>query len=84
MAVSLIQNALEGKAARAEDIGRQFLTYGHRCDCQHFLTYVVIMALVTSSWFPFKVYCSNSVTSRAPPELKEYRQRADVVEIDSM
>jgi processing peptidase subunit alpha len=31
MATSLIQNALEGKAARAEDIGRQFLTYGHRC-----------------------------------------------------
>eukprot|EP00882_Tetradesmus_deserticola_P026874 GHRQ01029690.1.p1 GENE.GHRQ01029690.1~~GHRQ01029690.1.p1 ORF type:complete len:155 (+),score=79.19 GHRQ01029690.1:134-598(+) len=30
MAISLIQNALEGKAARAEDIGRQFLTYGHR------------------------------------------------------
>lgn len=31
MACSLIQNALEGRAARAEDIGRQFLTYGHRC-----------------------------------------------------
>jgi len=30
MAISLIQNALESKAASAEDLGRQFLTYGHR------------------------------------------------------
>jgi len=30
MSVSLIQNALESKSASAEDIGRQFLTYGHR------------------------------------------------------
>lgn len=31
MSVSLIHNALESKSASAEDIGRQFLTYGHRC-----------------------------------------------------
>ena len=30
MSVSLIHNALESKSASAEDIGRQFLTYGHR------------------------------------------------------
>ena len=29
-AVSVICNALESKATSAEDIGRQFLTYGHR------------------------------------------------------
>lgn len=29
-AVSVIYNALESKATSAEDIGRQFLTYGHR------------------------------------------------------
>lgn len=29
-AVSIIYNALESKATSAEDIGRQFLTYGHR------------------------------------------------------
>lgn len=29
-AVSVIFNALESKATSAEDIGRQFLTYGHR------------------------------------------------------
>jgi hypothetical protein len=33
MAVSLIQSALESKAASAEDLGRQYLTYGHRCAC---------------------------------------------------
>ena len=30
-AVSVICNALESKATSAEDIGRQYLTYGHRC-----------------------------------------------------
>lgn len=30
MAMALIHNALESKAASAEDIGRQFLTYGRR------------------------------------------------------
>lgn len=30
MSVSLIQGALESKAASAEDLGRQFLTYGQR------------------------------------------------------
>ena len=30
MAVSLIHSVLESKSASAEDIGRQFLTYGHR------------------------------------------------------
>ena len=29
-AVSVICNALESKATSAEDIGRQYLTYGHR------------------------------------------------------
>ncbi len=29
-ATSVIYNALESKATSAEDIGRQFLTYGHR------------------------------------------------------
>jgi processing peptidase subunit alpha len=28
--ISVIYNALESKAASAEDIGRQFLTYGYR------------------------------------------------------
>uniref|UniRef100_A0A383V7X6 Alpha-MPP n=1 Tax=Tetradesmus obliquus TaxID=3088 RepID=A0A383V7X6_TETOB len=36
MATSLIQNALEGKAARAEDIGRQFLTYGYRVNVREY------------------------------------------------
>lgn len=31
MSVGLIHGALESKSASAEDIGRQFLTYGHRC-----------------------------------------------------
>jgi hypothetical protein len=31
MSISLIQGALESKAASAEDLGRQILTYGHRC-----------------------------------------------------
>lgn len=30
MAISLIHNALESKAASAEDVGRQMLTYGRR------------------------------------------------------
>lgn len=30
MSISLIQGALESKAASAEDLGRQILTYGHR------------------------------------------------------
>lgn len=30
-AISVICNALESKATSSEDIGRQFLTYGHRC-----------------------------------------------------
>lgn len=30
-AVAVICNALESKATSAEDIGRQFLTYGKRC-----------------------------------------------------
>jgi len=29
-AISIISNALESKATSSEDIGRQFLTYGHR------------------------------------------------------
>ncbi len=29
-AISVISNALESKATSSEDIGRQFLTYGHR------------------------------------------------------
>lgn len=40
MSISLIQGALESKAASAEDLGRQILTYGHRCvaGCWHSLT----------------------------------------------
>jgi processing peptidase subunit alpha len=30
MSISLIHNALESKAASTEDLGRQYLTYGHR------------------------------------------------------
>jgi processing peptidase subunit alpha len=30
MSISLIQGALESKAASAEDLGRQILTYGQR------------------------------------------------------
>ncbi len=33
MSISLIHNALESKSASAEDMGRQFLTYGHRWGC---------------------------------------------------
>lgn len=34
-AVSVICNALESKATSAEDIGRQYLTYGRRCVRPH-------------------------------------------------
>ncbi|KAJ9520796.1 hypothetical protein QJQ45_013974, partial [Haematococcus lacustris] len=45
-AVSIIYNALESKATSAEDIGRQFLTYGHRISGRQ---YVDMLEAVTPS-----------------------------------
>ncbi|KAG2449781.1 hypothetical protein HYH02_005305 [Chlamydomonas schloesseri] len=44
-AVSVICNALESKATSAEDIGRQYLTYGHRISGR---TYVEMLEAVTA------------------------------------
>lgn len=75
MAVSLIQNALEGRAARAEDIGRQFLTYGYRCACVVcFVFCVCVYTLLLHGGFSTKTW-QGGCSSRGRGWFKETEQR---------
>jgi len=62
-ATSIICNALESKATSAEDIGRQFLTYGHRISGREYVD--MIAALTPSEVTQFVGRLLNSKPSLA-------------------
>eukprot|EP00197_Chlamydomonas_leiostraca_P004553 CAMPEP_0202861894 /NCGR_PEP_ID=MMETSP1391-20130828/3130_1 /ASSEMBLY_ACC=CAM_ASM_000867 /TAXON_ID=1034604 /ORGANISM="Chlamydomonas leiostraca, Strain SAG 11-49" /LENGTH=548 /DNA_ID=CAMNT_0049541343 /DNA_START=16 /DNA_END=1662 /DNA_ORIENTATION=- len=76
-AVSVIYNALESKATSAEDIGRQFLTYGHRISGRQ---YVDMIEAVTPR--DVSEFVARLLTTK--PSLAMYGDGTDKVKYDTL
>ncbi|GLC34134.1 hypothetical protein PLESTB_000841100 [Pleodorina starrii] len=72
-AVSVICNALESKATSAEDIGRQYLTYGHRISGR---TYVEMLEAVTQD--DIRRFVQRLLSSK--PSLAAYGDRTETLD----
>ncbi|GIL94697.1 hypothetical protein Vretimale_918 [Volvox reticuliferus] len=72
-AVSVICNALESKATSAEDIGRQYLTYGHRISGR---TYVEMLEAVTQD--DIRRFVRRLLSSK--PSLAAYGDRTETID----
>lgn len=77
MSISLIHNALESKAASAEDLGRQFLTYGHRVSGRD---YVDMINGVT----PKDIATFTQRLLATPPSIALYGDGTEAVDPDTV
>eukprot|EP00798_Chlamydomonas_sp_ICE-L_P027065 gene27065-2298_t len=76
-ATSIIYNALESKATSAEDIGRQFLTYGHRISGSQYIE--MIEAITVADIYSF---VGKLLESR--PSLAAFGDGTDVIDFNTV
>ncbi|GBF91706.1 mitochondrial-processing peptidase subunit alpha [Raphidocelis subcapitata] len=77
MSVSLIHNALESKSASAEDIGRQFLTYGHRISGPEYVAMIESVTPKMVAEFVRRLLASK-------PSLAAFGDGADALNYDQL
>lgn len=77
MSVSLIQGALESKAASAEDLGRQILTYGHRVNVRDYETMIQSVSAKQIAEFTRRLLSSK-------PSLAAFGDGTHVLDYDAL